>query len=98
MLFSNVAPDFQGKGIGKRLIEARLSALRSFPYLAEIFVTVNDRNAASIKALQAFGFQWSHDEPDYYGPGKHRSLYRLPVLNLQADITGIKPQSMAESM
>ncbi|OPA81062.1 GNAT family N-acetyltransferase [Paenibacillus selenitireducens] len=100
MLFSNVAPDFQGQGIGKRLIEARLSALRSFPHLQNIWVTVNDTNSASIKALQAFGFQWSHDETDYYGPGKHRSIYRLPVLNLQeeADITRIKPQSMTESM
>lgn len=80
MLFSNVDPAFQGQGIGKRLIEARVSALRSFPSLEEIWVTVHDSNVASIKALQAFGFQWSHLETDYYGPGKHRSMYRLPIL------------------
>jgi RimJ/RimL family protein N-acetyltransferase len=89
LLFSNVAPEFQGRGIGKRFVEARLYALRLFPNLRKVQVTVNEYNHASIKALQSHGFQLNHIESDYYGPGKHRSIYELPLVpwNYSADDT-----------
>lgn len=80
LLFSNVRKEFQGQGIGKRMIEARLQALRQFPTLRTVQVTVSETNASSIRALSAFGFRLSHAEQDYYGPGKHRNLMELPIL------------------
>lgn len=80
LLFSNVDPVFQGRGIGKQFIAARLEALRKFPNLRRVQVTVNDTNLPSIKALQAFDFIENHSEPNYYGPGKHRSIYELTVV------------------
>lgn len=80
LLFSNVSKEFQGQGIGKRLIEARLQALRQFPTLRTVQVTVSETNASSIRALSAYGFRLAHAEQDYYGPGKHRNLMELPIL------------------
>ncbi|MFD2615628.1 GNAT family N-acetyltransferase [Paenibacillus gansuensis] len=83
LLFNNVAKEFQGQGIGKRFIEARLQALSQFPRLRRVQVTVSDTNLASIRALQSFGFQHSHLEVNYYGPGKHRSIYELSMMPVE---------------
>jgi ribosomal protein S18 acetylase RimI-like enzyme len=80
LLFSNVDKPFQRKGIGKRMIAARLQALQQFPALQQVLVTVSESNIPSIRALQSYGFQFSHTEQDYYGPNKHRSIFRLPVV------------------
>ncbi|MED1725615.1 GNAT family N-acetyltransferase [Brevibacillus parabrevis] len=80
LLFSNVRKDFQGQGIGKRLIEARLQALRRFPTLRTVLVTVSETNHSSVRALSAHGFRLARAEQDYYGPGKHRHVLELPVL------------------
>lgn len=85
LLFSNVAKEFQGKGIGKRLIAARLQALRQFSTLQRVLVTVNEANTPSIRALESFGFRLLHSEMDYYGPGKHRDIMELPVLTTLVD-------------
>ncbi|HZG14404.1 MAG TPA: GNAT family N-acetyltransferase [Candidatus Bathyarchaeia archaeon] len=85
LLFSNVAASYQGKGIGKRLIAARIHALRQIPTIQCIRVTVSDTNTASIKALQAHGLRFSHQELDYYGPGKHRDIMELPILPALSD-------------
>jgi RimJ/RimL family protein N-acetyltransferase len=79
LLFSNVSREFQGQGLGKRLIEARLQALRQFPHLQEVLVTVSPANTPSIRALERFGFHLRRTEADYYGPGKHRDILALPV-------------------
>jgi ribosomal protein S18 acetylase RimI-like enzyme len=81
MLFSNVLPAFQGKGIGKRLIEARLKALLRIPQLQRVLVTVSGDNTASIRALESFGFRFKQRELDYYGPGRHRDILELPLLS-----------------
>ncbi|MGG1658255.1 GNAT family N-acetyltransferase [Brevibacillus sp. NRS-1366] len=82
LLFSNVRKEFQGKGIGKRLIEARLQALRQFPTLRTVRVTVSETNTPSIRALEAFGFRLARAEHDYYGPRKHRNVMELPILTV----------------
>ncbi|ANE48624.1 acetyltransferase [Paenibacillus swuensis] len=79
LLFSNVHSEFQGKGIGKRFIEARLEALRKFERLQSVQVTVSDGNIPSIRALSAHGFRHRNTEADYYGTGKHRSIYELSL-------------------
>ncbi|MGN7470693.1 GNAT family N-acetyltransferase [Brevibacillus sp. SAFN-007a] len=79
LLFSNVRKEYQGQGIGKRLIEARLQALRRFPALRTILVTVSETNQSSLRALAAHGFRLARAEQDYYGPGKHRHVLELPV-------------------
>ncbi|WNC15695.1 GNAT family N-acetyltransferase [Brevibacillus brevis] len=80
LLFSNVHQDYQGKGIGKRLVEARLQALRQFSTLQQVLVTVSETNIKSIRALEAFGFVLAQKEEDYYGTGKQRNIMTLPVL------------------
>jgi len=82
LLFSNVRKEFQGQGIGKRFIEARLQALRQFPTLRTVRVTVSETNMPSIRALEAFGFRLAQAEQDYYGPGKHRNVMELPILSV----------------
>ncbi len=77
LLFSNVAEEYRGMGIGKRLIHTRLQALRQFRAIQQVLVTVNATNTASIRALQAAGFDWARTETDYYGPGKDRAIMRL---------------------
>lgn len=84
LLFSNVRKEFQGRGIGKRLVEARLQALRQFPSLRTVRVTVSETNTPSIRALEAFGFRLAQAEQDYYGPGKHRNVMELPILAVAA--------------
>lgn len=79
LLFSNVVKEFQGKGIGKRLIEARLQALRHFSTLHRVLVTVNHTNTPSIRALESFGFKLTRTEMDYYGPGKDRNIMELSI-------------------
>lgn len=79
LLFSNVRKEYQGQGIGKRLIEARLQALRRFATLRTVLVTVSETNQSSLRALAAYGFRLSRAEQDYYGPGKHRHVLELPV-------------------
>jgi ribosomal protein S18 acetylase RimI-like enzyme len=79
LLFNNVLGSYQGNGIGKRLIQVRLDALQQIPEVSQILVTVNENNTPSLKALFAFGFQIERVEHNYYGPGKHRSLLKLPV-------------------
>lgn len=86
LLFSNVMKEFQGKGIGKRLIEARLQALRQFPTIRKVLVTVNETNTPSILALKSFGFKLAQAEMDYYGPGKHRNILELPILSMTAPV------------
>jgi ribosomal protein S18 acetylase RimI-like enzyme len=79
LLFNNVMGSYQGNGIGKRLIQARLDALQKISEVSQILVTVNENNTPSLKALFAFGFQIERVEQNYYGPGKHRSVLKLPV-------------------
>ncbi len=86
LLFSNVHKEYQGRGIGKRLIEARLNALRQFPTLRNVLVTVNETNTQSIRALASFGFKLARTELDYYGPGKHRNILELPTLSMASDV------------
>jgi ribosomal protein S18 acetylase RimI-like enzyme len=86
LLFSNVVKEYQGNGIGKRLIAARLRALRQFSTLRKVLVTVNETNTPSIRALESFGFKLAQAEMDYYGPGKHRNIMELPILSMTAPV------------
>jgi Acetyltransferases len=79
LLFSNVVEEYRSLGIGKRLIHARLQAFHRYQALRQVLVTVNAANTASIRALQSAGFEWDRTEIDYYGPGKHRNIMRLPA-------------------
>ncbi|GIO14961.1 ribosomal-protein-alanine N-acetyltransferase RimI [Cohnella xylanilytica] len=80
LLFSNVVDEYRGRGIGKSLIQVRLQALRQFRAIQQVLVTVNATNTASIRALQAAGFEWARTETEYYGPGKDRAIMRLSMV------------------
>ncbi|MDR7315464.1 GNAT family N-acetyltransferase [Brevibacillus nitrificans] len=80
LLFSNVHQEYQGRGIGKKLVEARLQALRQHSTLQRVLVTVSETNVKSIRALEAFGFTLAKKEEDYYGTGKQRNIMELPLL------------------
>ncbi|QRG68342.1 GNAT family N-acetyltransferase [Brevibacillus choshinensis] len=82
LLFSNVHQEYQGKGIGKKLVEARLQALRQHTTLQRVLVTVSETNIKSIRALEAFGFTLAKKEEDYYGTGKQRNIMELPMLTI----------------
>ncbi|GIM48084.1 hypothetical protein DNHGIG_36330 [Collibacillus ludicampi] len=82
LMFSSVAEGFRGRGIGKRFIETRLLALKQFPHLREVLVTVGETNFSSIRALESFGFRLRYIDKDYYGPGKSRKILELPASSL----------------
>ncbi|BCJ85551.1 GNAT family N-acetyltransferase [Effusibacillus dendaii] len=83
LLFNIVKKEFQGNGIGKRLIRTRLTALEKFPTVNRVLVTVSELNRPSIRALESFGFKFVEREPNYYGPGKHRDIFELPIVRKQ---------------
>lgn len=79
LLFNLVKKEFQGKGLGKRFIQTRLAALEKIPTVNRVLVTVNEFNTPSIRALESFGFKFLSREVNYYGPGKDRDLFELPM-------------------
>lgn len=95
LLFSNVHEAYQGKGIGKRLIQARLYALLQFPTLRRVQVTVSEKNTRSIRALEAFGFSLVQKEANYYGTGKQRNVLEVPVQAIQAAVRREEQSALA---
>lgn len=75
-----VMPGSRGQGIGRKLLEAMLSYLRT-KEVATVFLEVESENVAAIRLYESFGFTCYNTRRGYYGPGRDALLYRLPDLN-----------------
>jgi len=64
-----IAPQAQGKGVGKALLRAFLSTMTDGQ---QIWLTVDPANQAALRLYQQFDFQLVREEQDYYGVGYHR--------------------------
>lgn len=72
-----VRPRHQGTGLGRKLMEHAVTAMR-MAGVADCFITVRPDNAAAFRLYQEFGFTQVGDEVEnYYGNGERRKvLYR----------------------
>lgn len=69
VLSLGVSPAHQGRGIGARLFDAVLDALRG---TGTIRLTVIPDNVRAITLYERKGFTTEARVEDYYGPGQHR--------------------------
>ena len=61
-----IHPDFQGKGIGKKLLEFRLQLLKADTTIKKIMVRTSN---LAYNFYQKSGFKLIHQSPDYWGIG-----------------------------
>jgi [ribosomal protein S18]-alanine N-acetyltransferase len=65
-----VAPQAQGQGLGRRLLEHMLDVATQRG-CAQMFLEVMDTNTTAIAMYDAHGFERIQVRRDYYGPGMH---------------------------
>lgn len=70
------SPNFQGKGLGRRLTEFRLAEIRKKNTVQRIIVRTSQL-ANSFYAK--FGFEIEHIEKDYWAPGLHLYDMQMPA-------------------
>jgi ribosomal-protein-alanine N-acetyltransferase len=63
-----VRPDHQGRGLGRRLLDALLAEARQRG-CHEVFLEVRTENQAAIALYERAGFEVTSRRRDYYGPG-----------------------------
>ena len=86
-----VSPKFQGKGLGKKLLEYIESQLNQSSY-KRIEVTIDPENTASQKLFEYMGYKNISEKndraikvnnnyalQDYYGSGRHFMLYEKRI-------------------
>jgi len=64
-----VAPDFQGQGIGSRLLDRGLAILAQQGY-RQVRLEVRETNEAAIRLYRRFGFRYAQTHPNYYPDGE----------------------------
>ena len=69
-----VHPDFQGKGIGRELIEAVETYCRERNF-RRILLEVREDNQVARRLYLGLGFQAAGTRKDFYGPGQDADLY-----------------------
>ncbi|MCT7977608.1 GNAT family N-acetyltransferase [Laspinema olomoucense] len=70
-----IHPDWQRKGIGKKLIKQFLSQVSSFG-LKNIYLTAKPEDKIVIKIYENFGFEKTSCEENYFGLGHSRIVMR----------------------
>jgi len=69
-----VHPDFRGRGVGRRLIEAVESLCRQRDF-QRILLEVRKDNEVARRLYQDLGFEAAGTRKDFYGPGQDAHLY-----------------------
>lgn len=69
---------FQGKGLGKRLLQQSIVLARSLNY-EQLELSVSPNNTAAITLYEGFGFKTIETLSDYLGPGEDRLLMTLSL-------------------
>ncbi len=76
-----VASDRRRSGLGRRLLEAGIEAVRAAG-VRSILAEVRYDNEAAIALYQRAGFEQLGARNDYYGPGRHALILKLYDLDL----------------
>ena len=76
-----VADDHRRPGIGRRLLDAGLAAVRELG-VRSVLAEVRFDNEAAIGLYQRNGFEQLGARPDYYGPGRHALILKRYDLDL----------------
>ncbi|QCE32431.1 ribosomal-protein-alanine N-acetyltransferase [Acetobacteraceae bacterium] len=69
ILTLGILPEFQGKGLGKYLMESLFKGAKSYK-AEEIFLEVEESNFAARRLYQNSGFKILGRRADYYGKGR----------------------------
>lgn len=77
-----VADDHRRQGLGRRLLEAGLAAVRTLGVRA-VLAEVRFDNEAAIELYQRNGFEQLGARTDYYGPGRHALILKRYDLDLE---------------
>lgn len=72
-----VAPDFQGKGIGKEILDKLLVEIRKNKDVKEIWLSVHPQNKSALSLYLKSGFVISEHRENMYGPGEDRLILKL---------------------
>lgn len=78
-----VAADRRRLGVGRRLLDAGIEAVRGAG-VRSILAEVRYDNEAAIALYQRAGFEQLGSRNDYYGPGRHALILKLYDLDLRA--------------
>ncbi|MFC1543059.1 ribosomal protein S18-alanine N-acetyltransferase, partial [Candidatus Neomarinimicrobiota bacterium] len=73
-----VHPDFRGRGIGRKLVEALESLCRQRD-LRRIILEVREDDEIARRLYQVMGFESVGTRKDYYGPGRDANLYMKQI-------------------
>lgn len=79
-----VADDHRRRGIGRRLLDAGLTAVREHG-VRSVLAEVRFDNEAAIELYQRNGFEQLGARTDYYGPGRHALILKRYDLDLDLD-------------
>ncbi|MFC7625108.1 GNAT family N-acetyltransferase [Microlunatus sp. GCM10028923] len=77
-----VVDDHRRQGLGRRLLEAGLAAVRTLGVRA-VLAEVRFDNEAAIELYQRNGFEQLGARTDYYGPGRHALILKRYDLDLE---------------
>ncbi|WP_017259398.1 GNAT family N-acetyltransferase [Pedobacter arcticus] len=69
-----IAPDFQGKGIGQKLLAHRINFLKSIPSVENVLVRTSQH---AYKFYEKNGFVLKEFQKDYWAPGF--DLYKMVI-------------------
>lgn len=78
ILTIGVRPDYQGTGLGRRLLDALLAETRRRG-CREVFLEVRTENQAAIALYDRAGFEMTGRRRGYYGPGSDALIMRRRV-------------------
>ena len=73
-----IVPECRGQGVGRSLIDAMLSDLKSRG-VCKVFLEVESDNESAIRLYERSGFVNYNRRRDYYGPGRDALLYSLTL-------------------
>lgn len=76
VLSVDIAEEFRGKGLGRRLVEEVLKAFRRLE-VEQAVAMIDPSNTASKRLFGSFGFARESVEKDYFGPGKDQERWVL---------------------
>lgn len=74
-----ILPDHQGKGFGRKLLNAGLAELKS-RMMTDVFLEVRRSNQSAISMYESFGAKAVGERPKYYEDGEDAVVYKLELL------------------
>lgn len=77
---SFIAPEYRGRGLVRKLYEARLAWARARPQFLRVAVGHRRSNEPSRRAIERFGFRWVGDRPHRWPDGSDEDYVDYELL------------------